>query len=163
MSISMIVAHGANREIGFNNQLLWKVKEDMQFFKRVTTGKMVVMGRKTFESIGRPLPNRTNIVLTRDHTYKPKGVNVVTDINTIFGLATTYDVFIIGGGEIYKTFLPFTDNLYVTEVVRNDGSEVEYDTTFPFYIDDFNLVMGSVAKLSETDNCFYNFNWYRHK
>ncbi len=163
MSISMIVAHDVNREIGFNNQLLWNVKEDMQFFKRVTTGKIIVMGRKTFESIGRPLPNRTNIVLTRDHTYKPEGVNVVTGIDTIFGLAMTYDVFIVGGGEIYKTFLPFTDNLYVTEVMRNDDKEVEYDTVFPFYIDDFNLVMRSEVMVSETDDCLYNFNWYRRK
>ena len=119
----MIVAHGPNGEIGLNNKLLWHIKEDLQFFKKQTTGKIILMGRKTFESIGKPLPNRTNIILTRDTTFKPEGVEVIHDPEMLFDFVLSrededqdLEVVICGGEEIYKIYLPYVQTLYRTLV-----------------------------------------------
>lgn len=119
----MIVAHGPNREIGLNNKLLWHIKEDLQFFKKQTTGKIILMGRKTFESIGKPLPNRTNVILTRDTTFKPEGAFVIHDPEMLFDFVlsrenedTDLEVVICGGEEIYKIYLPYVQTLYRTIV-----------------------------------------------
>ncbi len=134
MKISMIVAHGPNFEIGLKNKLLWHIKEDLQHFKKMTTGKIIVMGRKTYESIGKPLPNRTNIVLTRDKTFSPLGVTVIHDPEMLFDFVLNLEkddeeleVVICGGEEIYKIYLPYVHTLYRT-LVDYDGPA---DAFFP--------------------------------
>ncbi len=128
MSISMIAAVGKNLELGKNNDLIWHFKEDMKFFKETTMGHPVIMGRKTFESLPKALPGRRNIVISSNPYYKADGAETVTSINEALEIAKKEDVFIIGGGRIYKEFLPYADNLYLTEInaVCNDA-----DTYFP--------------------------------
>lgn len=122
MIVSMVVAIGPKREIGHNNKLLWHLPEDLKNFKKITTGKAILMGRKTFESIGKPLPNRKNIVLTRDENFKREGVDVIHDPLMAFDLALDYDdsddseLMIIGGEEIFKIYLPYTQRIYLSEV-----------------------------------------------
>lgn len=135
----MIVAHGPNGEIGLNNKLLWHIKEDLQHFKKITTGKIILMGRKTFESIGKPLPNRTNIILTRDNSFKPEGVEVIHDPEMLFDFVLTkeeedqdLEVVICGGEEIYKIYLPYAQTLYRTLVDYKGDA----DAFFPSIIND---------------------------
>ncbi len=122
MIISHIVAAGENNEIGKQNQLLWKLPNDMKFFKNTTWGMPVIMGRKTYESIaGEPLPGRFNIIITGNVDYDPQHEKaiVVTDIGKAIEKARETDcreVFIAGGGEIYKLAMPLTDRIYLTRV-----------------------------------------------
>jgi len=126
--ISLIVAMGRNRVIGQNNQMPWHLPNDLQHFKNTTRGHTVVMGRKTFESIGRPLPDRRNIVLTRQTDYAPAGVEVVHTLDELHFPADE-EVFIIGGSEIFSAFLPVADRLYITYI---EGAFTG-DTFFPPY------------------------------
>lgn len=122
MIISHIVAAGSNNEIGKQNQLLWKLPNDMKFFKNTTWGMPVIMGRKTYESIaGEPLPGRINIIITSNSSYDPGNEKaiVVTDLEQAISRAKETDcleVFIAGGGEIYNLSLPKTDRIYLTRV-----------------------------------------------
>lgn len=125
MHVSMVVAHGPKGEIGLNNKLLWHIPEDLKNFKKITTGKMIVMGRKTFESIGRPLPDRANVVITRDESFKPPGVIVINDPMMAFDLALEaeedlgeedFEMMVIGGGEIFNFFMPYVHKIYLSEV-----------------------------------------------
>lgn len=117
MEINIIVAHSRNGAIGKDNKLLWKLKDDMKFFKTVTTDCTVIMGRKTYESIGRPLPNRTNIVITRQKGYKADNCIVVSSLEeAIRKVYRNQKVFIIGGGEIYKQGLKIATRVYATQV-----------------------------------------------
>ena len=121
-----------NRALGFQNKLLWKIEGDLPRFKALTTGHPIVMGRKTYESIGRPLPNRTNIVITRNPDFKPEEVLVASSIKEALDIAKENEkeeIFIIGGGEIYKQGIAFADRLYLTVV----EDEPEADTFFPDY------------------------------
>lgn len=130
MSISIIAAVGKNLELGKNNDLIWHFKEDMRFFKETTTGHTVVMGRKTFESLPKALPNRRNIVISSNPDYVAEGAEVVTDINDIYSLAENDEVFIIGGGKIYSRFINDADKLYLTEI---DAAEPSADVYFPSF------------------------------
>ncbi len=126
--ISIIVAIAQNNVIGGDNRLLWHIREDLQRFKRITTGHPVVMGRKTFESLGRPLPNRQNVVITRQKDFRAEGCTVVGSLDEAFALFdASEEVFVIGGAEIYRQALPLAAKLYLTHV------EAEYkgDTFFP--------------------------------
>jgi len=117
--INMIVAIGANREIGGGNDLLWRIPEDLKRFKNITMGHPMVMGRKTYESIGRPLPGRTSIVVTRNKDFEvPDEVIVVDSLEQGLEEAKKLDdeVFVIGGGQIYTEALPITDRLHLTKV-----------------------------------------------
>ena len=126
--ISIIVAVAQNGVIGGGNQLLWHISEDLQRFKRITSGHPVIMGRKTFESLGRPLPNRHNVVITRRKDYTPDGVTVVGSLDEALSLfPEEQEVFITGGGEIYRQAMPVADKLYLTIVCR----DYEGDTHFP--------------------------------
>ncbi len=116
MTISMIAAVGKNYELGKNNDLIWHFSADMKFFKNITTGNTVVMGRKTFESLPHALPNRRNIVLTNNKELKIDGVEVCNSIDEVLELCKNDNVFIIGGGKIYKEFLELSDKLYLTEI-----------------------------------------------
>ena len=104
--ISIIVAMSKNNVIGANNALPWHISEDLKRFKSLTMGKPIIMGRKTFDSIGRPLPGRKNIVITRNTDLKIKGVDVVSSLDNVFSLIKDEEqVFVIGGEEIYRIFL----------------------------------------------------------
>jgi len=126
--ISMIVAMDDNRVIGKDNELLWHLPDDFQYFKAVTMGKPILMGRKTFESIGRPLPGRENVVVTRDEAFSADGVTVVNSIEAALEATKQYDeVMVIGGANLYQQMLPLADKLYVTWVRHT----FEGDVFFP--------------------------------
>ena len=130
MIFSAIVAHDKNYLIGGNNKLLWHIPEDLKRFKGITRGHTVIMGRKTFESIGKPLSNRLNIILTKDKDFKADGCLVFNDIfEVLLEVMKESQVFIIGGGEIYKQFFPMVNRIYTTLV---DG-DYEGDTYFAQY------------------------------
>lgn len=117
MLVSIIAAMDRNRLIGNNNQLPWHLPADLAHFKKLTIGKPIIMGRKTFESIGRPLPGRTNIVLTRAETFQAEGVLVANSLRQALEHAAVADeAMIIGGSAIYELALPRADRLYITYV-----------------------------------------------
>lgn len=120
---------GLKNEIGSDNQLLWHLPRDLKHFKEITSGHPVIMGRKTFESIGRPLPNRTNIVISRKTDWFQEGVLIVGNIKEAIKFAKKIDenIFIIGGGNIYEQTMDLTDKIEVTLVKAN----LEADTFFP--------------------------------
>ena len=126
--ISVIVAVAQNGIIGGDNALLWHISEDLKRFKQLTGGHAVVMGRKTFESLGRPLPNRRNVVISRRKDYVPEGVEVVASLEEALArFPVEEEVFIIGGGQIYAQAMPLADRLYLTTVMH----DYEGDTRFP--------------------------------
>jgi dihydrofolate reductase len=134
LCLSVIVAAADNGVIGRNNALPWHLPEDLRYFKRITMGKPIVMGRRTFESIGRPLPGRTNIVITRNPGFRAEGVRVVSCLDEALTLAADIaqidgvrELVVIGGAEIYRAAIPRADRLYVTEV----HAEVEGDAHLP--------------------------------
>src|SRR6056297_88718 len=113
--ISIIAAIAKNGTIGKENKLPWDIKKDMKRFKEKTLGKPVVMGRKTYESIGKALPKRENIVLTRQKDFNPSGVKTFNSIKKVLEFVKGYpEAMIIGGASIYKQFLPYTDKMYLT-------------------------------------------------
>jgi len=133
---SIIAAIGRNLAIGFQNQLLWNISEDLRRFKKITMGSPIIMGRKTFDSIGKPLPGRSNIILTRDSEYFRQGTSVAHSIQESHDVAVSLcsqdaceEAFIIGGEQIYKLWLPRVSRLYLTEV----DSEIEGDAFFPTF------------------------------
>jgi len=128
MKVSIIVAMAANGVIGRDNQLPWHLPADLKHFRQTTMGKPILMGRKTWESIGRPLPGRTNIVITRDSAYSAAGCEVVTSIDAAITAAGEQDeVMVIGGAELYRQVLPYTDTIYLTRI----HEVFEGDTRFP--------------------------------
>ena len=134
IELAIIVAAAENGVIGKDNALPWHLPEDLRYFKRVTMGKPIVMGRKTFESIGRPLPGRTNIVITRDRDWVADGVKVAHSLDEAITLAADVglidgveELMVIGGAEIYAAALPQADRLYLTQV----DAEVEGDAWLP--------------------------------
>ncbi|MEL0069586.1 MAG: dihydrofolate reductase [Betaproteobacteria bacterium] len=127
MAITIIVAKSNNGIIGKDGDLPWRLPEDLKRFKRLTTGNIVVMGRKTYDSIGRPLPNRKNIVISRNTSLKIEGVEVESDLINVLKRNREENVYVIGGGQIYVDALPFTEKLEVTEV----DVELVGDTSFP--------------------------------
>lgn len=136
MKLALIWAMSRNRTIGRNNALPWHLSEDLQYFKRVTMGKPIIMGRKTWESIGRPLPGRTNIVITKDLEFTAAGIKVVHSLDEARSLAESIglidgadEAVVIGGAQIYALALPLADRLYLTQV----HAEVEGDAHFPLF------------------------------
>jgi dihydrofolate reductase len=134
LTISLIAAVARNRVIGRDNQLLWRLKSDLRHFRTLTTAKAVVMGRKTFESIGRPLPNRDNIVVSRDPHFSAEGIVVAPGLDEAFLAAAdcaaargTSEIMVAGGGDIYAQTIGMADRLYITEV----DVELEGDAFFP--------------------------------
>jgi dihydrofolate reductase len=127
MTVSIIVAIGENHAIGKNNQLLWHMPNDLKHFKDITSGRTIIMGRKTFDSVGKPLPRRRNIVVTRQDITIP-GCEVVKSIEDGLALCKDEDeVFIGGGAEIYKLAMHLTDRIYLTIIHKN----FDADTFFP--------------------------------
>lgn len=130
MRLSIIVAVSENGVIGRDNDLPWKLPDDLKFFRKTTSGFPIIMGRKNYESIGRPLPNRHNIVISRDPHLKIEGCDCVTSLDDAIVLAQadgTEEAFVIGGGQIYAQALSKADRLYVTRV----HAEIKGDVTFP--------------------------------
>jgi dihydrofolate reductase len=126
--ISIIAALARNRVIGTENCLPWRLPEDLAHFKALTLGHPVLMGRKTFESLGRPLPGRTNIVVSRNPDYAPPGCEVAGSVAAAVALcAGAQEIFCIGGAQLYSQVLPLADRLYLTEV----GVDAEGDAWFP--------------------------------
>ena len=158
--ISIIVATSKNRVIGNNNSLIWKLPSDLKRFKQITTDNTIVMGRKTYESIGKPLPNRRNIIITRDTNYLVDNCEIVNSLEEALMLCNN-DCFIIGGGEIYKQSIDIADKIYLT-LVQED---FEGDTYFPeigkewtkVFREDFEPDGKNVHRYSFIDYEKYNF------
>lgn len=130
MIISIIVAKSINNVIGKNNKLLWHLPDDLNNFKKLTTNHHVIMGRKTFESIGKPLPNRTNVIITKDIHYEAEGCIIVYSINDAIEyckLNNETEAFVIGGGATYEQFFDMATKFYITEV----KCKIDGDTYFP--------------------------------
>ena len=127
-TLSIIAAVAANGAIGKGNALLWRLPEDLQFFKRTTMGCPVIMGRKTYESIGRPLPGRRNIVISRNAQWQAAGIESATSLGQALALVEdAANVFVIGGAQIYEQALPLADEVVLTEI----GHHFEADAFFP--------------------------------
>ncbi|WP_345550675.1 dihydrofolate reductase [Microbulbifer aestuariivivens] len=161
--IAMIAAMARNRAIGRDNTLPWRISADLQFFKRVTMGKPLLMGRKTFESIGRPLPGRVNIVITRNAAWRADGVTVVSSLQEGLSAARqaavesgSAEVMVIGGAEIYRQALPLAQRLYVTEV----DAEVAGDAFFPVFADGWSETRRDCYPSSDRDEYNYCFVQY---
>ncbi len=164
MIISLIAACSTNRVIGVDNDLPWHVPADMRFFMRTTKGHHVIMGRKTFESLGVPLKNRTNIVVTRDPFFIASGVLVTHSISEALDLVRDgeeSEVFVIGGGEIYKQSMDLADKIYLTEI---DTIIEEGDAFFP-EIDphEWELVSEEPHKADDRNEFAYNFKTFIKK
>jgi dihydrofolate reductase len=127
MTLSLIVAMTKNRVIGHHNKMPWRLPAELQYFKRVTMGHPIIMGRKTFDSIGRPLPGRRNIVVTRNANFHAPGVDVVHSLPAAIALCGDADAFVTGGAALYAEALPLADRLYLTEI----DATLEGDTFFP--------------------------------
>lgn len=160
--LSMIVAHADNRIIGKDNDMPWHLPADLAYFKQTTLGKPVIMGRKTFESIGRPLPGRQNIVITRNSDYVADGVEIVDSIEAALALTSKVEeVMVIGGGAIYAHCLPAANKLYVTHI----EASIDGDTQFPAY--DFEkdwLLTASERRAADEKNAYpLNFCVYERK
>ena len=160
MIISLVVAASENNVIGKNNQLLWHLPKDMKFFKNVTWGMPVVMGRKTFESMGsKPLSGRKNIVITRKPGWAAEGVSVVNGVDAAVALAEELnykEIFIIGGGEIYMISFNQASKIYMTRV----HAELEGDTYFPELNDDWKetqRIKGTVDDKNKYEHDFLIF------
>ena len=127
-AITLVVAAADNGVIGRENQLPWQLPDDLKRFKRITLGRPVVMGRKTFESIGRPLPGRANIVVTRDTHYRRDGITVVHDIDSAVRCAGDVpEVMVIGGAELFRLFLPRARRVHLTRV----HADIDGDAYWP--------------------------------
>ena len=164
MIISLVVAASDNNVIGKNNQLLWHLPKDMKFFKNVTWAMPVVMGRKTFASIGgKPLPGRKNIVITRQPGWNAEGVSVVNSVDAAASLAATLnykEMFIIGGGEIYMIAFEKANRIYMTRV----HAELEGDTYFPVIEkNDWKLISNTDNAADEKHAYAFSFQLWERK
>lgn len=161
-TLSMIVAHADNRVIGKDNDMPWHLPADLAYFKKTTLGKPVIMGRKTYESIGRPLPGRKNIVISRDENYQANGIETVTSVEQALKLvADVEEIMVIGGGAIYQHCLPFADKLYITHI----DAQIDGDTQFPAYdIDnDWQKVVSEHYSADEKNSYNLEFCVYQRK
>lgn len=166
MILSVIVAMAHNRVIGLNNQMPWHLPADLAWFKKNTLNKPVIMGRKTFESIGRPLPNRHNIVISRQIEpcdNKISNVSRVKSIDEAISLAQAQqpdEVFIIGGGNIYQQVLPLIDRLYLTHI----DAELQGDTYFPDYLpEQWQVIYQEDHQADEKNSYPYQFKILQRK
>ena len=163
--ITLIVAMGKNREIGKENQLLWHLPKDLKRFKELTSGYPIIMGRKTYESIGKPLPNRTNIVISRKNDWFEEGILIVGSIKEAVKFAKKIDeeVFVIGGGNIYEQTIDLADKLEVTLV----DAVLDADTFFPKINEKIwqktNEERHQKDEKNEFDFCFQTFERIKEK
>ena len=129
MKITLVAAIASNNVIGKENSLPWNIPEDLKRFKQMTSGHTILMGRKTFDSIGRPLPNRQNIVMTKDENFEQEGIKVINDFDEALELIkeSNEDIFVIGGSKIYELFEPVANSLAITRILK----DFEGDAFFP--------------------------------
>jgi len=153
--VKIIVATSKNRVIGDSNSLIWHLPADLKRFKELTTGNPIVMGRKTYESIGRPLPNRRNIIITRDVKYDVEGCEVVNSLEEALMICNN-NCFIIGGGEIYNQSMEIADQIYLTLV----HEDFEGDTTFPEIGSEWKMVTSQDFEPDENNKHKYSFIEY---
>ncbi len=141
--------------IGKDNKLPWHLPSDLKHFKKVTMGKPIIMGRKTFESIGKPLPGRMNIVVTRNPEWRAKGVEVAHSLEEAVGLASLegLEVMVIGGEELYRRALPIVDRIYLTEV----DIEVEGDAQFPLLGAGWKTIDNEIHSRDDANRYDYSF------
>jgi dihydrofolate reductase len=160
--ISFIVAMDKHRVIGKNNQLPWHLPADLKFFKKVTMGHSIIMGRKTHESIGKPLPGRENVIVTRNLNYHSDGCLVLHSVEELLQYAQgkQEEVFVIGGAELFKEVFPYTDRLYLTQI----DEEFEGDTYFPeFHLNEWILLSQEKGIKDEKNPYDYSFNIYKRQ
>jgi dihydrofolate reductase len=157
--LSMIVAHAHDRVIGKDNQMPWHMPADLKYFKKTTLKKPVIMGRKTFESIGFPLPGRRNIVISRDENYRADNIETVTSVDAALALVTDVEeIMVIGGGSIYQHCLKAAQRLYITEI----DLAVDGDTQFPDYNanNEWHCVSEDLHRADDNNAHDYNFKVY---
>jgi dihydrofolate reductase len=155
--ISIIVAASENNVIGRQGELPWRLSDDLKHFKAITMGKPIVMGRKTWESIGRPLPGRQNIVITRQPGFAAAGCDVVASVDEAIGAADDApEIMIIGGSEIYALFMPHAERLYLTRV----HASVEGDAFFPELDDNWRLVSDDEQRADANNEFDFSFRRY---
>jgi dihydrofolate reductase len=163
MIISILVAVSKNHVIGKENKLPWHLPADLKYFKRTTLGHHIVMGRSTFESIGKPLPGRTNVIITRQEHYQAPGCVVVGDIKKAFEFCRTQgeeECFVVGGGDIIRQTLLWADRIYLTCI----DAEFEGDTFFsPLNEDDWQLVKDEPYEADDQNSYPYRFQVYEAK
>lgn len=161
--LSFVVAMDRNRVIGLNNDLPWHLPKDFKFFKDKTTGHTMIMGRKTYESLGGPLPNRKSVVVTSKNPFYPEEVDVIHDINTIKEWNEKQpdeEFFVIGGAAIFKQVLPFVDRMYITRI----DESFEGDTQFPaFSEENWNITSKKKGEKNEKNPYDYYFLQYDRK
>ncbi len=159
--ITLIAAAAENNALGKDNDLLWHLPEDFKRFKQITSGHYIIMGRKTFESFPKPLPNRTHIIITRQEKYLEKGCLVVHSLDEALEIAPqNEEVFIIGGAQIYEQALPFADKIDLTRV----HTELEADAFFPeFNTSEWNLVFSEKNFKDEKHQYDFTFETYIKK
>ena len=155
MSLSIIVAIAKNGVIGLKNRLPWHLPEDLKHFKEITLGHPILMGDRTFESLGKPLPGRENVVLTLDKNYSAKGVVIIHSLDEAVKRYATKEAFVIGGATIYKLALPLADKLYLTLIDK----DFEGDAFFPEtdLKKDFQMIEESPRFISEKEKIPYRF------
>ncbi len=161
MKLSLVVAMDENRVIGLNGGLPWHLSSDLKYFRDITMGKPIIMGRKTHQSIGRPLPGRRNIVVSRNLNFEATGCDVVKSIEAALTLVEDApEVMMIGGASLYGDILPFVDQLYLTEV----HAEVEGDTLFPeLDLTEWKEISRSAFSADEKNDQDYSFVVYKKR
>lgn len=161
--ISFLVAMDKNKTIGLDNDLPWRLPNDLKFFKEKSTGNTIIMGRKTYESMGKPLPHRKNVVLTKKQTDFPDEIEVINKIDTIYDWDTTNpekELFVIGGGNIFRQVMPQADRMYITWI----DEAFEGDTYFPdFDESDWELTSKEKGEKNEKNPYNYYFLQYDRK
>ncbi|WP_186577750.1 dihydrofolate reductase [Aquibacillus kalidii] len=161
--ISLLLAMDQNRVIGYKNDLPWKLPNDLKFFKELTTSNVIIMGRKTFDSMGRPLPNRRNVIMTRDTSYKQPGCDVIHSIDTIIEWEKQnpeIEYFVIGGGNIFNQVLPYANRMYITLIEEAFPG----DTFFPeFEEEEWNITKKEKGQKDEKNPYDYYFIQYDRK
>ncbi|PEK99878.1 dihydrofolate reductase [Bacillus sp. AFS017336] len=158
--IAALVAMSENNVIGLNNEMPWHLPQELAYFKKVTTGHTIIMGRKTFDSIGRPLPKRENVIVTRQKDFHPDGVTVINDVISYLEDHKNEDLFIIGGAEIFNLTFPYLDTLYITEIEHN----FEGDTFFQNFLKgDWNVKSVSEVQIDEKSEIKYRYFVYEKK
>ena len=160
MSLSIVVAMARNRTIGMNNALPWRCPEDLQHFKKLTMGHHLIMGRKTFLSIGKPLPGRTTVVVSRDRSLKLEGCTVVNSIpEAIASCARDPQIFVVGGADIYAQTIGLADKLYITEIQK----DVIGDAAFPdFDKSEWREMTREIRRQEAPEPMEYHFVTYQH-
>ncbi|MCX6203194.1 MAG: dihydrofolate reductase [Bacteroidetes bacterium] len=163
MNITLVVAAAENNAIGLDNKLLWHLPKDMRFFKNTTWGMPIVMGRKTFESMGsKPLNGRLNIIITRNKEWKNEDVTVVHTLDEAVALAGKFnynELFVIGGGEIYEMTMPLANKIWLTRV----HASLQGDVFFPTLTSDWEMISSTQNAIDEKHIFSFDFECWKRK